>query len=270
MYLLALDESGTHGSSPCLIVGGVAIHENDVWYLQRQLEEVLLKHLTPLGLSHLDFELHATEIKSPNRQRGAVGGRKRAKSPESKWTQVPQAVRNGVLDDVFTVIADYEPQDRNYPMALFGASVDAKYRDKYRRAYDLVLNKFDEMLGRHFHERGDRQRGVVVHDEHQIERELQGWTKDWIVRRSRVGKLHNIVHVPLFADSKASQLLQAADFIAYAMWRHYGVNDDRWLDQLFPRFDASDGHRHGIIHVRPGFSKRHCGCPPCIERQGRK
>lgn len=30
MYLCFVDESGTHGSSPVLVVGGIVIHEEDV------------------------------------------------------------------------------------------------------------------------------------------------------------------------------------------------------------------------------------------------
>jgi hypothetical protein len=64
MYLLFLDESGTHVDSPVTIVAGIAVHEQDAWYLQRRLAGVLESHL-PKGLNPLDFELHASEIKSP-------------------------------------------------------------------------------------------------------------------------------------------------------------------------------------------------------------
>ena len=270
MYLLFLDESGTHDSSPAFIVAGIAVHEEDVYYLQRSLEGILLRHLTPLGLEHHKFELHATEIKSPERRRGVRGGRRGKKAPPvSIWTKVPAATRFAILQDVYDTLTSYVPQDPNYPVVLFGAVVDRRYKDKSKRAYEQVINKFDEMLGRHYHERSVRERGMIVHDEHQVEPDLQAWSHHWRQVGSRVGRLHNIVHVPLFTDSRSSRLLQAGDFVAFALWRHYGVHDSDWLTQLLPHFDHVDGARHGLIHVHPTYQRGGCACPPCGERAGR-
>lgn len=96
---------------------------------------------------------------------------------------------------------------------------------------------------------------MIVHDEHQVEADLQLWTADWQQVVSRIGRLHNILHVPLFTDSRSSRLLQAADFIAFALWRHYGLSEEKWLNQLLPHFDHVGDARHGIIHVHPAFAK---------------
>jgi len=37
LYLCFIDESGTHGGSPVLVVGGIAIREEDAWHLQQRL-----------------------------------------------------------------------------------------------------------------------------------------------------------------------------------------------------------------------------------------
>jgi len=39
VYLCFVDESGSHGTSPVLVVGGIIIHEEDVWHLQQRLED---------------------------------------------------------------------------------------------------------------------------------------------------------------------------------------------------------------------------------------
>jgi hypothetical protein len=271
MYLLFLDESGAHAASPVFILAGLAVHENDVWCLQNRLDRVLLDNLSPVGVNHLDFELHATEIKSPNRRRVPRGGTRRIKAPVvSPWAAVPSAVRSSVLRDTYQALSSYRPVNSLFPVALFGAVVDAVYGDRAKRAYDLVFNKFDEMLDRQYRERGgERQRGLIIHDEHQIERDLQDWTTDWRYIGSRIGKLNNVVHVPLFTDSRSSRLLQAADFVAFALWRNYGVKDERWLTDLLPGFDHVDTALHGLIHVWPGFGRLPCSCPPCHERAGR-
>lgn len=66
MYLLYLDESGSHESSPAWVVAGIAVHEHDAFALQRRLEALLARKL-PAGLNPQDFELHAAEPKSPVR-----------------------------------------------------------------------------------------------------------------------------------------------------------------------------------------------------------
>lgn len=270
MYLLFLDESGTHADSPVFIVGGIAVHENDVWYIQHRLEEMLVRHLSPFGLNHEMFELHATEIKSPVRQRGGRGGRRGSSAPvQSPWEDVPAGVRFAVLDETYEILSKYEPHDASLPMATFGAIVDRRYNDCAKRAYELVFNKFDGMLDRHWTERRHRERGLVIHDEHQVEKELQSWTQDWRNYGGTVGQLNNVIHVPLFTDSRMSRLLQAADFVAFAIWRHYGVGDPKWLGQMLAKFDHVGNVRHGLIHVRLDFGRRPCDCPPCIERATR-
>lgn len=79
LYLLYLDESGTHGGSPAYFLGGLAIHEHDVYHLQQRLETMLQAKL-PAGYAAPDFELHGAEIKSPQNLDPAVAGHSRAHS----------------------------------------------------------------------------------------------------------------------------------------------------------------------------------------------
>jgi Protein of unknown function (DUF3800) len=69
-------------------------------------------------------------------------------------------------------------------------------------------------------------------------------------------QLRNLADVPLFADSRASRLLQAADLVSYALYRHYdparGRGED-YVGVLWPRFDAVDGVMHGCVHFTPSF-----------------
>ena len=57
MYL-CFDESGTHGRSPVLVVGGIIVHEEDAWHLQQRLDTFLFRKLRPLRHDHTMFELH--------------------------------------------------------------------------------------------------------------------------------------------------------------------------------------------------------------------
>jgi hypothetical protein len=71
MYLLYLDESGTHGGCPAYMLGGIAIHEHDVYHLRQRLDTMLDAKL-PAGVAAVDFELHGAEIKSPTNPRSSL------------------------------------------------------------------------------------------------------------------------------------------------------------------------------------------------------
>lgn len=257
MYLLYLDESGTHGGSPAYLLAGIAIHEHDVYHVQQRLETMLQAKL-PDGFAAIDFELHGAEIKSPqNRKR------------PSPWEAFDYGLRLDVLRGAYSSIADYTPVDERYPCVLFGAVVDRHYRDRKQRAYEEVLHRFDEMLRRRGAEMGERQRGIVIHDETHIEANIQAWTNRWREVEGRIpGELNHIVDVPLFADSRASRCIQAADMVAFALWRYYGLptSDTTWVDVLWDQFDSDGVRMHGLVHVTPEFRTGACGCPPCQRR----
>jgi hypothetical protein len=151
----------------------------------------------------------------------------------------------------------------------FGAVVDRVYPDRERRAYELVLKKFDDMLRRVNKKLPAPQRGLVVHDERVLlEKSIQSWTADWREVAGKLGRLNNFADVPLFADSKASRLLQAADFVSWSLWRYYCVapRDNRYVASLWPKFDTVGANLHGVIHVAPDYAKGTCNCMPCQSR----
>jgi hypothetical protein len=109
----------------------------------------------------------------------------------------------------------------------------------------------------------------VIHDESNIEMNLQAWTQRWREVEGRIpGTLRHIVDVPLFADSKASRAIQAADLVTFGLWRYYGLanSDTTWIDHLWDMFDSANGQMHGLVHVNPRFRTGGCGCPPCRAR----
>lgn len=255
-YLLYLDESGTHGGSPCFILAGIAIAEGDAWHLQNRLTDTLGRAL-PAGNDPNHFELHAAEIKSPSNLRRP-----------SRWQTIPVNTRFRVLHRTYESLASFRPSDPDYPVSLFGAVVDRRLPNYTARAYEEVLHKFDEMLRRRGGQLGQRLTGLAIHDRHAIERDLQRAAETWRHIAGRMGTLHHLADVPLFADSDASRLIQAADFVTWALWRCYGLpqSDRRWIDRLWGMFDADGGTMHGLIHASREFVQG-CGCPPCASRR---
>lgn len=253
MYALYLDGSGTHGGSPVFILAGVAVHEHDAYHLQQRFSAPLGR--LPGRPDPRDYGLHAAEIKSPSRKRNSV------------WQGVPAAARFDILRGAYQAMYSYNCMSGDYPCAYFGAVVERTYSDYEERAWEEVLHRFDEMLERQAHDSGEHQRGVVIHDQDATENRVQSWADKWRLMAGRIGILTHMIDVPFFADSRSSRLLQAADFVAWSLWRYYGLPkpDERWVTPLWPNFDSSGDTMHGLIHVTRRFGSG-CECPPCASR----
>jgi hypothetical protein len=142
--------------------------------------------------------------------------------------------------------------------------------DRERYAYEVLLNKFDVLLER-ARASHDSNRGLVIHDRRIVaERDIQEWTRRWQTAAGSIGQIHNLADVPFFADSRASRLLQAADLVSYALYRHYDParQGDDYAATLWPRFDAVGTAMHGCVHFTPSFGAGVCRCRPCRSRLG--
>ncbi len=62
------------------------------------------------------------------------------------------------------------------------------------------------------------------------------------------GRLRNLAEVPVFIDSEASRLIQLADLVAYALFRHHEFNDSTYYDVIRNSFDSEGGVVHGLYH----------------------
>ena len=243
---------GRTGASPVLVVGGIIVHEEDAWHLQQRLDSFLFNKLHPLGHNHTEFELHAIELR-----RGA-----------KQWANVGQDDRHRILAGAYGALAGYAPVNPALPWRLIGAVMERDPAGQKLRAYELVTKKFDDFVNR-MSRGGQQQRGLIVHDRSSVEGPLQDWTNRWRVASSSLGRLRNLADVPLFADSRATRALQAADLVAYALFRYYsrpgGRYDERYIRRLWTQFDADDGRMHGLIHDSSYFHR--CECPACTNRR---
>lgn len=240
-----------------VVLGGIAVHERDASHLQNRLDAVLTRRLPPAFMPR-EFELHAAEIKSPHKAS--------AKRRASPWLQVDYGPRLAVLASTYATIRTFRPRDSAHPVVLFGAVVDRRFPDAEPRAYEEVLHRFDEMLTRQGNVSGHHEAGIVIHDRRLIqERDIQLAAERWRHVAGRIGTLTHLADVPLFADSRASRLIQASDFVTWALWRYYGnPREDTRIRRLWSLFDADRGTMHGLIHATPDF--RTCHCLPCESR----
>lgn len=267
MYLLFVDESGTHGGNHPFVLGGIAIHEDDAASMQRALDQLVIRHLGRVPVNLDEFELHAVEMRNAKKPR-IEDVRRRS----SVWAAYPRALRLRLLSDAYDLIGQFTPQNSALAPVLFGVAVDASFHPQWsqiereRFAYEVLLNKFDVMLKTLRVERRLPNRGLVVHDRRVVaEADIQAWTAAWRVTAGNVGQLRNLADVPLFADSRATRLLQVADLVSYALFRRYDpdVHDLRYFEQIWPCFHAEGGIVHGCVHYSPSFGRGSCDCQPC-------
>lgn len=270
MYLLFADESGTHGASHAFVVGGIAVHEHDAQNLQKSLASVVEPYAMRARLSPEDLELHAAEMRNAR-----PPARSRNVKRVSPWALLQRNDRLNCLRQAYRRIATFRPSDPDLPVALFGVVLDLHFHqalstvEREQFAYEVILNKFDVMLKRQRQAGGISNRGLVIHDRRVVaEKDIQEWTRDWQVAAGTVGQLRNLADVPLFADSRASRLIQAADLVSYALYRHYdpGRKNADYVNTLWNAFDSADGAMHGVVHFTPSFGAGSCQCKPC---QGR-
>lgn len=245
MYLLYVDESGDpRNSNEHFVLGGIAVHETAIPALSRQVERVAATHLAPHLASLRGLELHAQAIRS------SKGG----------WRGIPRDVKTSILRAMPTTIGRFA---RRADCALFavayapGAVPDV---DPLERAFEELLLRFNSKLIRQSDDRG-----IVVVDEARYESTLQPLVRKWSISGIRQRKLGRIVEVPLFVDSHATRLTQAADFVSHGVWRHYEHGDSSMFDPLVEGFDQAGGVRHGLVHL--ARSRRSCGCPACVSRR---
>lgn len=268
MYLLFVDESGTHGGNHPFVLGGLAIHEDDTSRLQRDLDQLVISHLGRVPLNLDEFELHAGDMRNAKKPKILT---QRA----SIWADYPRQSRLALLDEAYNLISSFAPGCSSLPHALFGIVVDRRFRpdwndiERERFAYEVLLNKFDVMLKRRRVKENLPNRGLVIHDRRVVaERDIQQWTSEWREAAGTIGQLRNLADVPLFTDSRATRLLQVADLVSYALFRRYNpdASDPSYLNRIWCRFDDDNGVVHGCVHYTPSYGSGRCECVPCRDR----
>lgn len=188
-------------------------------------------------------------------------------SGRSEWARVPVAKRRGLLRAVLRHLATWQTTSGN-DLCLFGVALHKPSfaGDPRERAHEELFARFDELLTRQL--RGGRsQRSLVIADDSSYESVVQTLVPRWKSRGTRMGRLHSFIEVPLYVNSRASRLVQAADFVAWAIWQYYENGHTEHMQRISPRFDQDAGVQHGLAHLVRGY--RQCVCVPCTSRRTR-
>ncbi|HVA15438.1 MAG TPA: DUF3800 domain-containing protein [Stellaceae bacterium] len=250
MHILYVDDSGDaeNPKERHFVLGGVAVFERGLYHVIKAADNCV----AGFGLGDADdIELHGSPM---------YAGR-------DFWRSVrDRATREKLITSALNTLHGHRS------IRLFAVVVDkaaASPRDPVSLAFEEMCNRFNLFLAR-LNDRSSPeqgQRGLIVMDEMKHEKPLQMLARKYRAHGGSWGHFRNLAEVPLFADSKASRVIQLADLVAWATWRKYEFGDGRFFDPITKIFDAQGGVIHGLVHRH--FGAINCYCPSCLTRANR-
>ena len=229
MHLLYADESGTTRdvSQQYFVLAGFCVFERQCFWLAGEMDKIAARFY-PADPSLL--ELHGNEI---------LAGRKR-------WRKFPREDREQAIVDVLNLLTTSHQSCRVFASVIKKSSVSPQ--DPVELGFEQMASRFDHYLTR-LYKSGNTQRGIILFDKSTYETTIQSLATDFRTKGHSWGVIRNFSEVPLFMDSKASRLIQLADIVAYAIFRHFEKEDSRFYDIIKPRLDADGGIIHGLYEA---------------------
>ncbi len=249
MYLLYLDESGTHSSARHFVLAGVAVLETDVAWVKSQLDRLQSQYLPQYG-GNANF--HATELHRPASDK--------IKPP---FDQLDQMARSRLLAQLRDVVNAMRG-------TFFAVVIDKSYldegEDQYGRALEQMLSRFDQFLGRMRRVQSQRHLGLVVIAHSNDQKRLEVVLNQLAEEGTQWGEIRNLVDVPFFRLARNSRMLQVSDLIANGVYGRYEYDHARFFDRMLPKFDQDEsGRMHGLLHLTG--SRQSCYLPCCLTRR---
>jgi len=246
LYLLYLDESGEpHGwqDQKHFVLGGVAVHEGQVYGLTRQLDNIQT-HFFP-GLS-VPIVFHATDI------RGGKG----------LFRDLHENKREQLLKELYTCISTARFPNLIAFATAMHVSMAKNHDQVLHDTFQDVCQRFNTFLLRQFKMQRPAKGLLIIDQAH------QGNYRELIATFQKTGTqygyLGNVVDIPYFAKRHDTRMLQLADLCANAVFRYYEKKEAKYFNELLPRFDRrSPGHpADGLKHM----TKEPCTCEACSWR----
>lgn len=254
MYILYLDESGTHGEASYFILAGLAVFEREIHWFSQELDALQTEYF-PGEVQPIYF--HAARLHVPNTEK-----------LEPPWDKVPVEKRRELKARIYGII-------RNRRGVVFGCAVEKKYaqmrgEDPYERAFEDLISRFDMFMVRinrvAVAEGREEQRGLIVVSESSYQKTIELLARNIRQKGTRWGPLHSVTDVPFFSSATSTRLLQYADFCANAIYGRYHTKITRDFDQIAPKFDQDGGIIHGLAHLTTEYD---CACLSCATRRPR-
>lgn len=250
MYLLYVDESGepSNQDEQYFVLGGISIYENNAFFLSEAFDRVQEKWF-PKATSSIEF--HSSKIYNHN---------------EEPWRSMSRENRQAVFIDLCDALDSVSPKALN----LFAVAVHKNSfpnESPVEKAFHELCGHFDSFVSQsNLKSTNDKNRGLMVLDSNKYKGHLDTLLLEY--RKfggTKYGRVKNFADAPVFANSQTTRLIQAADLVAYSVFRRYERSNTLLLDRLINRFQNEDGKIHGLMHLISGY--KNCTCPACFSRR---
>lgn len=227
MHFLYVDESGSVGdpTQRFFVLAGFSVFEREPHWIDKDLNDIAGRFNARQPEA---VELHGHPMRSG----------------QGRWRHVPRPDRENALVDALIIgIRQRYPSVRVFASVLEKAKFPGQ--DIAQIAFEQISSRFDQYLGR-LHRKGNTQRGLILFDKCATERHLQSLARELKTTGHTFGITRNFAEVPVFVDSEATRLIQLADLVAYAVFRHFEHEDSRLFDIISHCFDNEGGVQHGL------------------------
>ncbi len=252
MYLLYLDESGTPDGwrsqdQKHFAIGGVAVHEGQVYGLTKQLDEIQERYFPGLRVS---IVFHAADIRNG----------------KDKFRTLSPTRRQELLNDLYQCILTTRFPNLIAFATVMHESAAGSPDETLHDTFQDVCQRFNTFLVRQYNF-GYKDKGVLVIDRAHEDRYRQ-LIADFRRHGTDHGYLGNVVDIPFFARSRDTRMIQFADLCAYAVFRYYESSDDTYFKNVLPHFDrrAPQHPPDGLKHI----TREQCDCIACGWRRERR
>lgn len=245
MYILYLDESGAinNAHEEYYVLGGIAVFEAQIEFLIKSLDKLAMD----FSSNPYDIEFHASEIFS------------RRVSP---WNKLSKEEAQGVIKAVLKIVRESYDTANIFSCAIHKKSFPGE--NVVEAAFEDVFSRFDRFL-ENINAGGNRNRGLLVLDQNSYENTLHNLSNTFKKKGTRWTGIKHITDIPHFVDSKLSRLIQAADHIAYSIFRYYNANDANYFNIIYDKIYCTDNILHGLSHKQK--LNINCPCPACLTRR---
>jgi len=228
MNLLYADESGSVSNSnqDFFVLAGVSVFENQCFWIDSKLNEIAARFNPDNPIS---VELHGSPMSAG----------------KNYWRRFSRKDRIDAIQDSLKIVADSS-------LSIIFACVVRKARifpqNPVEMAFEQLASRFDYYLKR-LHKQGNSQKGIMIFDKSSYETIIQKQANDFRMNGHSWEVIRNLAEVPLFLDSKTSRLMQLADLVAYAIYRHYEHHDSQFYSTIVHKFDHDGEQMHGLYEI---------------------
>ena len=294
MYLCYIDESGTSaipGNTSHFVLAGVSI---PIWHW-RDADREITHIKRAYGLENA--EIHTAWILRSYREQSQIDGfetltrmQRRSEVHRARTTRLlnlqksqnkksyRQTKKNFSKTDAYTHLTRQERIDFIEKVAecisgwgfarLFAECIDKTHFDPARtfasideQSFEQIVSRFETYLQKTDDTQGQRNFGLVVHDNNQtVARKHTLLMRDFHRKGTLWTNVERIIETPLFVDSQLTSMVQIADLCAYALRRFLENNENRLFDHIFARADRYQNRVVGVRH----YTNVTCQCTICL------